>query len=67
MKKLWEFLFDPWEVTIISEGNDSFVNYDYTYWKNGNLVYHTYRRNFVKYKYVHKFFKKEKIIKKYID
>lgn len=67
MKRLWEFLFDPWEVTIIDEGYTHFTDYDRQVWEAGKLVYLEYVRPYVKYKYVHKFFKKEKIVKKYID
>lgn len=61
---IWQFLFDPWEVTVIEEGSEKWTRVMGPYSFSPK---YGYGRNYVKYKYTHKFFKKEKIIKKYLD
>jgi hypothetical protein len=68
LQKLWEYLFAPWEITVHNRGADRFNN-----WKENSLGHkvmgteYVTERNWIEYKYSHKFRKEEKIVKEYID
>ena len=82
MKKLfliiYQLIFSPWEIEIIERGQDKFKRIKNIHeltadacsrknWRETTDPFIHYTKNFVIYKYVHKFFKKEKLVKKYID
>lgn len=60
---IWSFLFDSWDVKINQEYNEEKI-------KLKELGFTTYQiktyRKVIEYKYTHKFFNKEKIVKVYL-
>lgn len=63
---LWAFFFSPWEITIQEEGREIWYEHDPLL---GGFTHdrRKFQRDFVKYKYKHKFFNKEKLVKKYFN
>lgn len=64
LQSLYEYFFAPWEITIYSEGTDTFASYCPI---SGVRIGGQYEKTFIKYKYSHKFRKEEKIVKEYLD
>lgn len=75
---LYGFLFSPWDIQILEQGTDEFVRpknnneimadaYTRKAWNSVTISTVSYKRTFVVYKYTHRYYKKEKILKKYID
>ncbi len=64
--RLWEFLFDSWEITIKNQGEEDWQE---TKTYDGIRIGDpdNYKREYVIYIYKHKFFNKEKLVKKYLD
>ena len=73
-KAIWDYLFDPWNITIDCRGEEKwgkFHPYDTLNQisnKAGTQIEGShFKRVYVIYKYTHKFNKKEKLVKKYLD
>jgi len=62
-KNIWEYLFFPWAVEIIEEGHETWYPYNFGVKMRGS----GYNRNFIKYKYTHRFRPQVKIVKKYLN
>lgn len=63
MKRLIEFLFFRWKVTVHSRGTEKWTTYLY----GSDLLSHQYQRDYIEYKYTNKFDGSEKIKRKYIN
>lgn len=63
--RLYEFFFDRWEITIKEQGVEIWhkINIRTGY----NIPESNYPKNYVTYKYKHKFCNKEKLVKEYLD
>lgn len=66
LQKIWEYFFAPWEITIHKRGTQKYT--DYTFYSYESVDFpNIYYREYVEYKYVHKFRKEEKIVKEYLN
>ncbi len=64
LQRIYEYFFAPWEITIIEQGKETWVQH----WGCGGKISGSeYIRNYVKYKCSHKFRKEEKIVKEYLN
>lgn len=62
---IWQLLFDRWEVEILEEGEEVWMRRRFV--DSREVHKNEFARQFVKYKYKHRFFKKEKIVKEYLN
>lgn len=61
-KNIWEYLFFPWEVEVIDEGHESWTRRYFDGSPDANTS-----REYVTYKYTHRFRPQVKIVKKYLN
>ena len=63
LQKIWEYFFAPWDVTVTNRGEERWRSLcPYT----GRELY-GYKRDWVEYKYSHRFRTEQKIVKKYLN
>lgn len=73
-KNIWDYFFDAWEISIEKRGSETWhkyfdenTAYNFVNKNSGVIPGSEYQRDFVVYKKVHKFNKKEKIVKEYLN
>jgi len=55
LQKIYEYLFAPWEITMIEESSEEWRKSDFHQW----CGFLDYKRDYVKYLYFHKFRREE--------
>ena len=61
-KLIWEYLFSPWKIEVEERGTENWTRrHDF------DLFKYNYKRDFITYKYTHRFRPEVKIVKKYLN
>jgi len=65
IRLLWEYLFDPWDITVEKQGSESWTSREW--WETDPASGHRFIKEFVLYRYTHRFNNKTKLKKVYIN